>query len=65
MARSRDRYRHTSEDVGRALIIQRSHFLPKGRIPLQWAARVMDWAYAHVGPAEMRQIKAHVDATGV
>lgn len=59
----RDRNRHTSEDIGRALIIQRSEFLPKGRIPLRWAASVMTWAYRHIGPAEMRQIKSQVDST--
>lgn len=65
MARAHDRYRHTSEDVGRALVIQRSHFLPKGRVPLRWAASVIDWAHRHVNPAEFHQIKANVDATGV
>lgn len=59
---ARDRYRHTSEDVGRAIIIRRSHVLPDGRVPLRWAAAVMDWAYDHVGPAEMAQIKANVDS---
>jgi hypothetical protein len=58
-----DRLRHTSEDVGRALTIQRSEFLPKGRIPLRWAASVMDWAYRNLGAAEMRQIKFQVDRT--
>jgi hypothetical protein len=60
---SRNRYRHTSEDVGRAIIVQRSHFLPAGRIPLRWAAGVMDWAHGHLGPAEMKQIKFQVDRT--
>lgn len=60
---SRDRLRHTSEDVGRALRFQRSEFLPKGRFRLRWAAAVIDWAYTHLGPAEMKQIKASVDAS--
>ena len=58
-----DRLRHTSQDVGRAIIIQRSEFLPVGRVPLRWAAAVMDWAYSNLGPAEMNQIKFQVDST--
>jgi len=58
-----DRLRHTSEDVGRAIIIQRSEFLPRGQKPLRWAAGVMDWAHSNLGPAEMNQIKFQVDST--
>lgn len=58
-----DRLRHTSEDVGRALNIHRAYFLPDGRIPLRWAAQVLDWAHANLGPAEMKRIKSQVDQT--
>lgn len=57
------RFRHTSEDVARALNIQRNYFLPDGRVPLRWAAQVLDWAYAQLGPAELKQIKFQVDQT--